>query len=214
MNARSVARAGILAALLAGAAWVTIPLGPVPFTLQTMVLAVIPARSIERPGAWPSAAICCWARWACRCSRASARAWRAIAGPTGGFLWGFLLGELAATTAFDAIGDRIPLFARTLAADAIMLAISYACGTVQLMVVAQLDVAGALALAVLPFVLPDAIKLVVGARIGCLVSGASPSVRRAGRTAPGGVQAQPCALIGRHARARGVDDMGSAERGA
>ena len=180
MNARSAARAGILAALLAVSAWVTIPLGPVPFTLQTMVLAVIPAALDRKTGCLAIGCYLLLGALGMPVFSGFGSGVAAIAGPTGGFLWGFLLGELAATTAFDAIGDRMPLFARTLAADAILLAISYACGTVQLMVVAQLDVAGALALAVLPFVLPDAIKLVVGARIGCLVAGASPSVRRAG----------------------------------
>ena len=43
MNVRQIARAGVFVALLTVASWVSIPLGPVPFTLQTMALALLPA---------------------------------------------------------------------------------------------------------------------------------------------------------------------------
>lgn len=42
MSARSIARCGVLVALLAASAWITVPLGPVPFTMQTFVLALLP----------------------------------------------------------------------------------------------------------------------------------------------------------------------------
>lgn len=43
MEAKRVARAGVMAALLAVSAQVMVPIGPVPFTLQTLVLAMVPA---------------------------------------------------------------------------------------------------------------------------------------------------------------------------
>ena len=43
MEAKRVARAGVMTALLAVSAQVMLPLGPVPFTLQTLVLAMVPA---------------------------------------------------------------------------------------------------------------------------------------------------------------------------
>ena len=42
MSARQTCRIGISVTLLAASALVTVPLGPVPFTLQTMVLALLP----------------------------------------------------------------------------------------------------------------------------------------------------------------------------
>lgn len=42
MPARSIARCGVCIALLAVSAWITVPLGPVPFTMQTFVLALLP----------------------------------------------------------------------------------------------------------------------------------------------------------------------------
>ena len=92
-----------------------------------------------------------------------------IVGPTGGFLWGFLLGTAVAGALAKALAGKVSRFAGVLIADVAMLFVAYACGTVQLMIVAQLDVAPALTLAVIPFIVPDAIKLAVGARIGCVV---------------------------------------------
>ncbi len=50
-----------------------------------------------------------------------------------------------------------------------MLLISYLLGTLQLMVLMGLDIVGALAIAVLPFIVPDIVKLVVGVQVGRIV---------------------------------------------
>ena len=50
MKTQQIARAGLCVALLAVSAWVSVPLGPIPFTLQTMTLALIPA-VLDRPTA-------------------------------------------------------------------------------------------------------------------------------------------------------------------
>ena len=42
MTSRSIAQCGLCCALLACSAWVTIPFGPVPFTLQTLAVALVP----------------------------------------------------------------------------------------------------------------------------------------------------------------------------
>ena len=38
------------------------------------------------------------------------------------------------------------------------------------MMLMNLDLVGALAIAVIPFILPDAVKIAVGARLGCTVA--------------------------------------------
>ncbi|HBG3383142.1 TPA: biotin transporter BioY, partial [Clostridioides difficile] len=42
MTTRSIARCGVCIALFACSAWFTVPLGPIPFTMQTFVLALLP----------------------------------------------------------------------------------------------------------------------------------------------------------------------------
>ena len=160
MNVRQIARAGVFVALLTVASWVSIPLGPVPFTLQTMALALLPA-VLDGATACAAVGLPVFAGFGSGIA--------SIVGPTGGFLWGFLLGTAVAGALAKALAGKVSRFAGVLIADVAMLLVAYACGTVQLMIVAQLDVAPALTLAVIPFIVPDAIKLAVGARIGCVV---------------------------------------------
>lgn len=172
MEARSVAYAGVAAALLAVSAWVAIPFGPVPFTLQTLALAILPAALGPFDAVASVALYVLVGAIGLPVFSSFQGGAGVLAGPTGGFLWGFILGMMAAAALMRLLPDRLPPFARALVADAAMLLISYVCGTAQLMAVGSMGSAQALAAAVLPFIIPDAVKLAVGARIGC-------SVRRA-----------------------------------
>ena len=70
----------------------------------------------------------------------------------------------------------IPERAREALAVTSMLLVSYALGTVQLMALLGLDASSALAVAVLPFVVPDALKLAVGVSVGRAVRRAVPTL--------------------------------------
>lgn len=175
MKTQQIARAGLCVALLAVSAWVSVPLGPIPFTLQTMALALIPA-VLDRPTAILAVAVylLLGAIGLPVFSGFSGGVMRLV-GPTGGFLWGFLVGMIVATTLVRLLPQTMPLFARVLAGDVALLVISYACGTAQLMVVGSMGVAPAMAAAILPFILPDAAKLAIGAGVGCAVDKALSS---------------------------------------
>ena len=178
MNTRQIAYVGVSVALLAVSAWVTLPIGPVPFTLQTLALAMLPA-ALDRAGACASVAVyLLLGAIGLPVFSGFSGGIASIFGPTGGFLWGFLIGMLVATTVKDVLPAQMPLFARTLVADAILLLISYASGTFQLMVIGSMDVVAALLVAVVPFVIPDVVKLVVGAQVGCAVARAAGRVSR------------------------------------
>lgn len=170
MEIQNVARAGLSVALLAVSAWVSLPIGPVPFTLQTMVLALLPAVLDRRTACLTIAAYLLLGALGLPVFASFGGGIGTIAGPTGGFLWGFLFGIFAATTIVRMLPKAVPPLARVLAGDIAMILIAYACGTVQLMGVASLDLPGALAVAVLPFVIPDAVKVFVGASIGLAAS--------------------------------------------
>lgn len=170
MEIQNVARAGLSVALLAVSAWVSLPIGPVPFTLQTMVLALLPAVLDRRTACLTVAAYLLLGALGLPVFASFGGGIGTIAGPTGGFLWGFLFGIFAASTIVRLLPKAVPPLARVLAGDAAMVLIAYVCGTVQLMGVASLDLPGALAVAVLPFVIPDAVKVFVGASIGLAAS--------------------------------------------
>lgn len=177
MDARQVARAGVGVALLAVSAWVSIPFGPVPFTLQTMALAVLPAALDQ--GAAILAVVCyvLLGGVGLPVFAGFAGGVGVLAGPTGGFLWGFILGMIAATACVRTLSKRRSVYASAVLADIVMLLVSYACGALQLMVVGSMGLVTALLVAVVPFVIPDAVKLVLGARLGCTVARAAGADR-------------------------------------
>lgn len=170
MGAQRIARAGVSVALLTVSAWVTVPFGPVPFTLQTLVLALLPA-ALDRATACAAVALyVLLGGIGLPVFSGFGAGIGALLGPTGGFLWGFLVGMAVATTLMRLLPESWPPLVRALVADVALLLVSYACGTVQLMAVNSLGLVPALAVAVVPFIIPDAVKLVLGARVGCAVA--------------------------------------------
>ncbi len=170
MDAKRVARAGVMVALLAVSAQVMMPIGPVPFTLQTMVLAMIPAVLDRGTAVLSVVAYVLLGAFGLPVFAGFMGGFGSLVGPTGGFLWGFVLGMIAAGAMGRLFATRLSAFPRALVSSFLLLLVTYACGTVQLMALMSLDVTGALGIAVIPFVIPDVIKVVVGARIGVSIS--------------------------------------------
>ena len=173
MDTRQIARAGVAVALLAVSAWVSVPFGPVPFTLQTLALAVLPAALGGGAAVLAVGAYVLLGAVGMPVFAGFSGGVGALAGPTGGFLWGFILGMIVAFAVMGSLPGRLPVYARVLVADVAMLLVAYACGTVQLMAVTGMGLGPALAVAVVPFIIPDAVKLAVGARVGCAVARAT-----------------------------------------
>lgn len=165
---RSVAFVGLSIALMAVSGWVSIPFGPVPFTLQTFVMVF--AFLVLSPRECIAALTGYLALGAIGLPLfASMRGGIGVlAGPTGGFLWGFLLGAAVALMFLYAVGGGARRLVgkqrRAIGADLgagfLFLAVTYLCGWAQLMAVAGLSPAAAFAAGVAPFVIIDAIKLV------------------------------------------------------
>lgn len=170
MEAKRVARAGVMTALLAVSAQVMLPFGPVPFTLQTLVLAMVPAVLDPATSVFTVLAYVVLGAVGLPVFAGFNGGIGALAGPTGGFLWGFVLGCALAGALAKVLDGRIGAYPRVLVCAAALVLVSYVCGTVQLMTLMNLDLAGALAIAVIPFVVPDAVKVAIGARLGCTVA--------------------------------------------
>lgn len=176
---RSLAFVGLTIAIMAVSAWVTIPIGPVPFTLQMFALTF---------------AIVVLSPKECVASAAGYLALGAVglpvfsgmrggigvlAGPTGGFLWGYLFGAAAGSlllwvvrtrmanrvesygqqSAKKRSGNRI-LFCVELVAGVLFTGVSYLCGWAQFMAVMGVSAQAAFAVAIAPFIVVDAIKIV------------------------------------------------------
>ena len=148
---RSIAFVALTVAITAVSAWVTVPLGPVPFTLQIFAVAFL-VLVLQ-----PKEAV------------AAITAYLVLAGATGGFLWGYLLGVglavavrfgLKAVLARDGQAKGARAFAIDFLTGLVFLAVAYVCGWAQLMAVASMTPAAAFAAGVAPFILVDLAKLV------------------------------------------------------
>lgn len=177
MSTLRIARCGLCIALLAVASSISIPLGPVPFTLQTLALAMLPIALGGRDAVVTVALYLVLGSLGLPVFSGFSGGIASLIGPTGGFLWGFLVGTASAALILGI--ERMPDRAREALAVTSMLLISYLLGTLQLMVLMGLDIVGALAIAVLPFIVPDIVKLVVGVQVGRIVRRATSRTRNA-----------------------------------
>ena len=157
MSTRSIARCGVLVALLAASAWITVPLGPVPFTMQTFVLALLPQVVGTRDAFFTVVVYLLLGAVGVPVFSGFQGGLGVLMGPTGGYLLGFAAGMPVAGVVAHA--DVLPRRARGVAAGIALLAVSYTLGTLQLMNVYGIDAPAALAVAVMPFVVPDVVKV-------------------------------------------------------
>ena len=164
------AAAGV--ALMAVASWVTVPVGVVPFTLQTMAVTFV-ALALR-----PKAAIASMLAYVLIGAvgvpvfSGMSGGVGVLFGPTGGFIIGFVVATAAAET--------ILAHRRTRAAKAfvcvLLVVIMYAFGWAWLMASTGMGPAAAFAAACAPFILPDVVKVAVGAGLAEAVTSAVPAL--------------------------------------
>ena len=157
----SFLRAALVAALIAVGALITVPIGPVPVTLQVLVIAVAalvltPAEALLALGTY----LVIGAAGAPVFSGGGAGV-GVLVGPTGGFLFGFAAGAPAAALVRErltvATDTRRGLLADVVAL-VVFLGITYGAGWAVFALVTGRAAADALAVAVLPFIALDALK--------------------------------------------------------
>ena len=166
-RAQSIVRIALTIAIMAVSAWISIPISPVPFTLQCFAVAfaicVLPAKEcLASVGGY-----LVLGAFGVPVFSSMRGGISILAGVTGGFLWGYFIGALAGLAilaAFKKMGkDRT--FVACLCACVAYLLCTYFCGTVQFMGVAGASVQAALAACVIPFVAVDVAKLVAASLV-------------------------------------------------
>ena len=166
-RAQSIVRIALTIAIMAVSAWISSPIGPVPFTLQCFAVAfaicVLPAKEcLASVGGY-----LVLGAFGVPVFSSMRGGISILAGVTGGFLWGYFIGALAGLAvlaAFKKMGkDRT--FVACLCACVAYLLCTYFCGTVQFMGVAGASVQAALAACVIPFVPVDVAKLVAASLV-------------------------------------------------
>ena len=149
-NVRKMVLASLFASLTAVCAWIAIPVPPISVTLQTFALLLTLG---TLGGRWGSVSIGLYLLLGMvglpvfTGFRGGAAA---LLDATGGFLWGFFLGALGYWT-LERLSTRLAMAAA--------LVICWLCGCLWFRVYSGADMASAFLICVLPYLIPDGIKL-------------------------------------------------------
>ena len=170
LSVSQVAQSGLMVALLAVAAQVSVVIGPVPFTLQTLVVTLIALVFAPGQAALTIAAYLLLGAAGVPVFSSMRAGIAHILGPTGGYLYGYIASVVLGALARRAIcnpENRAAQPVRSVVADAvcaaIVLAVCYTTGTLHFMALGALggnpyDALYVLAVCVFPFIVPDVLK--------------------------------------------------------
>ena len=177
-RSRSVAFTALSIAIIAVSAWITVPIGPVPFTLQMFavtfaILVLAPKQAIGAiAGYLVLGAIGVPVFSGMRGGIG------VLMGPTGGFLWGYLIGVSVAVALLALFRARgIDNFAVGVLSGLVFTAVAYVCGWAQYMLVAGVGPLESLLVTVAPFVVVDIVKIVAATAVARSVIRAVPTRR-------------------------------------
>lgn len=155
---RSIAFVGLSIALMAVSAWVSIPLGPIPFTLQTFVMMFALLVLTPKQCLAAIAGYLLLGAIGVPVFSSMRGGIGILMGPTGGFLWGWLVAAAVVLAIGAALGNRLPR-SKPWVMALLFTVLSYSCGWAQYMAVSHLDPLAAFLTGVAPFVLIEAAKL-------------------------------------------------------
>ncbi len=175
---RSIALCGLFIALFAVSAGISVPLGPVPFTLQTFVLVL--AVCVLGVGEVAAATIGYLVLGAVGLPiyAGFAGGLGVLFGPLGGFIFGFAAGGIVGTCLRTALlRAKLPQIAGDVVAAVVALAGCYLLGWAQLMLVAHMGPYAAFAAGCAPFIPIDVIKAAVAIALAHPVRAALSSQR-------------------------------------
>ena len=155
----------LFAAITAICAQIILPIGPVPFTLQTMAIALT-AVILGRYGGLAILLYLIIGAIGVPVFSGFKAGFPVLIGPTGGFLIGFTLAAFLMGLVIERIN---PTFLKALIINILGLALVYAIGVTQLKFLLDLTWMNALSLGMLPFIIPDLLKIAIASYLGILI---------------------------------------------
>ncbi len=163
---RDAAYVAMGAALLALCSWLTVPM-TVPFTMQTFAVCLVAALFGARRGLWT---VGCWMLLGVLGAPVFSGfrgGFGVLLGTTGGYITGFLFTALIVGVAAERSGRKLPAL---LVSMALGVLVCYAFGTAWFMAVyaknsGPIGLGTALGWCVLPYLLPDAVKIALAASL-------------------------------------------------
>lgn len=172
---RDLVTAALMVSLLTISAWISIPLGSVPVTLQVFV--VVLTALLLSPG-WAATTMGVYLTMGAAGLPVFSHGQGGLGvlvGPTGGYLVGFFLGALLGSSVRYFLTDhRASSLVSDTSATAVCITSIYLLGWMQLAVVTNMGPAAAFIAGVAPFIIPDVIK-------GAVAIGVAKAIRRARR---------------------------------
>lgn len=167
---RNLVTAALIVSLLAVSAWVTIPMGTVPVTLQVFV--VVLAALLLSPG-WAAASLGAYVFMGAAGLPVFSHGTGGLGvmvGPTGGYILGFLLAApLGAALRQMLQGRHFSTLVCDVSAAVTCIVCIYLLGWMQLAVVTRMGIVPALLVGVVPFLIADAIKAAVAISVATAV---------------------------------------------
>ena len=159
IETRQLVYIALMAVLIAACAWITVPIGPVPFTLQTFGVFCALGLLGGRNGSIAVAVYLALGALGAPVFSGFSGGIAKLVGPTGGYLIGFLFAGLVYWAAVKLFGKG-PVV--QIAAMIVGNLVCYAFGTAWFMVVASSKpgLVTALGLCVIPYIVPDLVKIV------------------------------------------------------
>lgn len=154
----SLTTVAIATALIAVLAQVTLPIGTVPFSLLTIGVGLVASLLKPREALLTGFSYLLLGAIGLPVFAGFSGGAHILIGATGGYLWGIPLYLI--TTSYLLKGQEkrpLPLFLANFLGDALL----FVTGVIGLLIFAKLDVATAVKVGVLPFIIPDVIKLVI-----------------------------------------------------
>ena len=179
-KSKDLAFCGLAIALITISAWVTIPLGPVPFTLQTMMLVLVITLFNAERALYSVGGYIVLGLVGAPVFSGMRAGLATLSGPTGGFIIGFFVGTIAAVVLrrfWKQPSSMIASVARDVVSAAVFLLCCYSCGVAWFVVVTGSDAMSAIALCVAPFVLLDCIKCALAIAAAQALKASVPSLR-------------------------------------
>lgn len=170
---RTAVSGALLAALLAASAWIVIPAGPVPVTLQVFIV-LLAGLLLSPRGAFAAVGVyLLLGAIGLPVFAGGLGGVGVLAGPTGGYLWGFALGAALLAWARRGLAGTLGTTVAEVMALAMAVAVIYALGWLQLLAITGIGPGHAFMAGVVPFLPLDLAKAAVAL-------GVAKALRRAG----------------------------------
>lgn len=173
---RSMVYASLFGALTAIGALIIVPLQPIPFTLQTFFTALSGALLGGRTGALSQVVYVILGCIGLPVFAGGKAGLGVLFGPTGGYLIGFIVGAYVIGKIVEAWAAAGILWTAMaiLAGDLLI----YTIGTFQLAIIADFSLLKAILVGVVPFILPELLKLLAAAALATRIKEKVPFLMR------------------------------------